>query len=468
MLPTMSASRILFGRNPQQPERVSLTPEGGAASRASHQPSLSRDGRVVAFASDAADLVAGDGNYVTDLFVRTPGEALIRVSVSSEGAQGNEISGCASLSADGRRIAFQSRAWSLVDDDDNHAPDIFVRDLDSGRTICVSRAADGSAADGSAWSPAISADGRRVAFSSNAPDLAGGDTNGKADVFVHDLATGETLRASVTADNREGNGASEDPALSADGRFVAFASSASNLVGDDANRVSDVFVRDLVTGNLECVSLSVAGGTANLGSARPSISSDGRYVAFQSFATDLIDPPAILPTGFASSHVYVHDRSTRRTHRVDPETSDGRPMGDAYFPMLSADGTCLVWQAAAKRDARDADPVHSQVFVADLTRDEISRVSGPDAATPGNGSSYAPAISGDASTIAFSSEARNLVTGSPPRAANIYLVSNPLTRVRALAEAAIAQADGQEKPAPEIQRHRDFVVIDGVRVPVRA
>src|SRR5438132_6140403 len=187
---------------------------------------------------------------LTALWGRSAGaQTTERVSVASDGTtEGNDASLGSALSADGRFVAFDSAATDLVAGDTNLVSDVFVHDRQTGTTERVSVASDGAQGNGSsgllsfAFSPALSADGRFVAFVSFATNLVAGDTNGATDVFVHDRQTGTTERVSVASDGTQGNAASTGAALSADGRFVAFHSTATNLVADDTNGKTDVFV----------------------------------------------------------------------------------------------------------------------------------------------------------------------------------------------------------------------------------
>ena len=166
------------------------------------------------------------------------------VSVDSAGTQGNEDSGGPSLSADGRLVTFASSATNLVPGDTNGAKDIFVRALDTGEMVRVSADSAGTQGNDSSFSPSLSADGQLVAFASDASNLVAGDTNGAEDIFVHNLATGQTARVSVDSAGIQGNGASFFPVISADGRSVTFASTATNLVPGDTNGAEDIFVHD--------------------------------------------------------------------------------------------------------------------------------------------------------------------------------------------------------------------------------
>src|SRR5438552_4844963 len=233
-------------------ERVSGASGGTEANGASLRSAISAAGRFVAFDSAATDLVAADTNGVSDVFVhdRQTG-ATERVSVACGGAQGDGSSGLIgfafppALSADGRFIAFISSATSLVAGDTNGATDVFVHDRQTGTTERVSVASGGTQSNGASLGSALSADGRLVAFQSDATNLVVGDTNGTTDVFVRGRQTGTTARVSVASDGTQANDVSGYPALSADGRFVAFHSKATNLVAGDANGANDVFVHDL-------------------------------------------------------------------------------------------------------------------------------------------------------------------------------------------------------------------------------
>src|SRR6266508_1421320 len=230
--------------------------------------SISADGRYAAFASSASTLVAGDTNGVRDVFVRDAvSGSTSRVSLGGSGAQGNKASGSGgeapSLSEDGRYVAFSSSASNLVVGDTNRALDVFVRDRQAGTTARVSVATGGGEGSGTSSSPSISADGRYVAFFSYASNLVSGDTNNTTDVFVHDRQTGTTTRVSVATGGGEGNGASSSSSASADGRYVAFGSHASNLVDGDTNNNGDVFVHDRQTGTTTRLSVATGGGEGN-------------------------------------------------------------------------------------------------------------------------------------------------------------------------------------------------------------
>ena len=232
-----------------------------AANASSYGPAISDDGRYVAFSSEATNLVRGDTNFVDDVFVRDLlTNATTRVSVGNNGAQGNGNSTDPSISADGRYVAFVSDASNLVDGDTNCSSDVFVRDRQANTTTGVSIDSSGNQGQGRSYAPAISADGRYVAFVSDASNLVDDDTNGVSDVFVRDRQANTTTRVSLDSSGNQGNGRSVGrPSLSAHGQYVAFSSEASNFAPGDSNGVPDVFVRHVQTVTTWLVSADIRG-----------------------------------------------------------------------------------------------------------------------------------------------------------------------------------------------------------------
>ena len=271
----------------QSTERVSVSTGGAGANDGSLAPAISSDGRYVAYASQADNLVSGDTNGAWDVFVhdRQTGTTT-RVSLGVGGAQGNDGSASPVLTPDGRYLAFCSEATNLVAGDTNGMYDVFVRDLQTGQIERVSIATDGTQADYICWNPGISDDGRYVVFDSESDTLVLNDTNGVDDVFLHDRVAGTTTRVSVSSSGAQASGA--EPSISGDSRYVAFESSSDSLVTGDTNGDTDVFTHDCQTGQTTRVSLATGGGEANDDSEYPAISRDGRYVAFGSEATNLV------------------------------------------------------------------------------------------------------------------------------------------------------------------------------------
>lgn len=307
-------------------------------------PSISADGRFVAFRSSASNLVPGDTNGLSDIFVYDRQTGVTeRVSVSSGGVEGNGMSLEPTISGDGRYVAFTSGSDNLVPNDENGAGDIFVRDRQMGATERVSLGPGGVEGDESSWMPSISADGCCVAFVSKATNLSPGDTNGTLDdVFVHERQTGVTEIVSVSTGGVNGDWYSWYPSISADGRFVAFESWVDTLVPGDTNDTWDIFVRDRLTGVTERVSVNSSGIEGNSSSIEASISADGRFVAFRSQA-DNLDPDDT----YLANDILIRDRLTGTTRRVNlgPEGVEGNR--DSIEPFISADGCYVAYFSEA-------------------------------------------------------------------------------------------------------------------------
>ena len=399
-------------------QRVSLAGDGTQGNSSSHWPSISADGRHVAFYSSASNLVPGDTNGKTDVFVhdRTTG-ATQRVSVAGDGTQGISTSWFSSISADGRYVAFLSYASNLVPDDPNNLWNFFVHDRSTGATQRVSEAGDGTQGSPDSIRPFTSADGRYVAFVSYATDLVPGDTNGTGDVFVHDRSTGLTQRVSVAGDGTQGNADSVCPSVSADGRYVAFHSSASNLVPGDTNGTDDVFVHDRSTGATQRASMAGDGTQGNAISVRPSISADGRYVAFHSSASNLVPGDT---TG--TDDVFVHDRSTGLTQRVSVAGDGTQGNANSIWPSISADGRHVAFQSSASNLVPGDTTGTDDVFVHDRSTGLTQRVSVAGDGTQGNANSIWPSISADGRHVAFQSSASNLVPGDTNGTPDVFVV----------------------------------------------
>jgi hypothetical protein len=399
---------------------VSTDSSGAQGNGYSRSPFLSSDGRYVAYSSYASNLVAGDTNGVEDIFVKdTVTGATRRVSTDSSGAEGNSDSGLyPSISSDGRYVAFYSYASNLVAGDTNGMSDIFVKDTVTGATRRVST--DSSGAEGysdSDGSPLISADGRYVAFSSPASNLVAGDTNGAWDVFVKDTLTGSTRRVSTDSSGAEGNDTSRYPCISSDGRYVAFESVASNLVADDTNGASDIFVKDTLTGATRRVSTDSSGAEGNSTSWEKSISSDGRYVAFGSYAPNLV---AGDTNGDAD--VFVKDTLTGST-RIVTTDSFGAPSNgfSSGYASISSSGRYVAFQSWASNLVLDDTNGACDIFVKDTVTGATRRVSISSSGAEGEGDSREKSISSDGRFVAFRSAATNLVASDTNGTDDIFV-----------------------------------------------
>jgi Tol biopolymer transport system component len=363
-----------------------------------------------------------------------------RVSVSTHGVVADGPSGEPAISAGGRYVAFSSIATNLVEGDTNAVIDVFVRDRVALTTERVSVGDAGREANGPSREPAISADGRLVAFSSAATNLVEGDTNGVVDVFVHDRLDGTTERVSVSSAGEEANGGSAGPSISPDGRHVWFTTEATNLEGGrpglyvhdrragttafvshevtryaasaDARSVAiqvpgpplgEIHLLDRQTGSSQPVSVDASGEPANRDSEWPSISDDGRFVAFQTLANNLV-------AGMDDTwSVVVHDRDTR-TSRLASVSSDGDPADDfSFFPAISGDGRRVAYSSLAGNLTAGEAHVGWSLFVHDLEAGGTERV--PVSSGPQHLAGFDHALSADGRHVAFVSVATVRIDG---------------------------------------------------------
>ncbi len=391
----------------QYTERADVSTAGAEADGGSQRGKVSADGRFIAFVSDATNLVPGDTNLVADIFVRDLQTGVTtRVSVSSAGDQANSFSNDPAISADGRFVAFTSHATNLVPSDTNFFSDVFVHDRIAGTTERVSVDSSGAQANDRSDVPSISSDGRKIAFHSYATDLVAGDTNTHEDVFVHDRKTGATTMVSVSSLGQQGNGNATVPAISGDGMTVAFRSEASNLVPVDTNAFIDVFVHDLATGVTTLESVASSSAQGNERSSSPSLSFDGRWLAFESRASNLV-------TGDTNSaqDVFLRDLSLGMTTRIGLGVGGAQPVGVSGRPSISHDGQWVGLWSDAPLVSNDTNG-YFDAYVWDVQGDVSRLVSVEHGATSsGDGPSDEPSISHDGRVLAFGSYATDLVPG---------------------------------------------------------
>lgn len=345
--------------------RASIAPNGGKANGGSNASVLSRGGRFVAFGSGASNLVQGDLNGVTDIFVRDlQTRKTERISVASGGAEANGDSRLAAISPGGRFVAFSSVASNLVQNDGNGAAqDIFIHDRATRQTTRIT-AGNGIESDGQDEYPAISAGGRIVTFTSDATNLVPKDTNGMPDIFVYERETGRIARISVASGGTQANGPSMISNLSRDGRYVAFTSLASNLVPNDTNGTWDAFVHDRETHQTIRVSIASGGAQGNGASRLPVISGNGRIVAFVSDADNLVRHDKN-----ARSDIFIHHLDTHRTNRLTRAFDGGDANGSSDYPSISDTGRYIAIESyASNLIPGDVDDDHPDIFVADRSR----------------------------------------------------------------------------------------------------
>ena len=397
----------------QTTTRASMDSAAVQGNLVSRFPALSADGRFVAFDSSATNLVTGDTNGNWDVFLRDqPNGMITRVSVDPSGAQVSGDSRAPTLSADGRYIAFYSSSAGLVSGDTNGVSDVFVRDRLTSSNTLVSVGLGGAPANGASTLASISPDGRFVAFLSSASNLVVGDTNNVVDVFVRDLLMGGITRVSVDSAGVQASNASNDPSISRDGRFVAFDSTATNLVPGDTNAANDVFVRDLLNNTTVRASVDSAGNQGNGSCGVPSISADGRWVGFAGFANNLVpgDTNGVLD-------VFVRDLQGLTTARMSVSSSGAQSNGNSGASSISADGRWISFGSTATNLVLGDTNGVADVFAHDRLSGATIRVSVDTAGLQGNAASSttnsgeADAISADGRYVAFFSLATNLVPG---------------------------------------------------------
>jgi Tol biopolymer transport system component len=422
-------------------ELISIGPDGVNPVTARGAASVDASGRYVAFSSAGRDLDPSETNPHEDVFVRdrqTGAFERVSLSVAGQDANGPSTTTPWSLSADASRVAFASKATNLVTSDNNLREDVFVRDRGAGTTQLVSSNFAHLDANGSASEPALSADGSTVAFTSDATDMTVvPDLDGKRDVYVRDLASGSTTRVSETPSGAPANGPSSQPVISADGSRVAFVSSATDLVPNDTNGKPDVFVRDLPSGQTTRVSVGNGGAQANNESTDPFISPDGTLVGFSTLASNLGGRKF---TGATSYELYLRDLGTSRTERLSMRVGPfegaqvSRELGDGTnrHGAISADNRLVAFDSTSTGYV-SSDSGNSDVFVLDRATDRVAILSRTPSNTTANGSSYQPAIS--AGGVAFRSSATNLA--SPGGAFNLQVFFRPYE-----ADAVPADIDG--------------------------
>jgi Tol biopolymer transport system component len=393
---------------------TSLTAASGSAAPRtsfSFRPWISGDGHFVAFDSDNPNLVAGDTNHARDVFVFDRDNGTVElVSKGPGGKQANGDSQRPTLSNDGRYVAFWSAADNLVDGDTNGVTDCFVHDRQTHTTIRVDVGPNDAQANGECARPVISGDGKMVAFESAATNLEkpsvlgkSPDTNKARDVFVRDLGAGTTTRVSVTSDGEQGLGESVRPSISADGRYVAFQSDAA-LQADDTNKKTDVYLHDMGTGETTRVSIGPGGVEGNAGSFSPSLSADGHLVAYWSNSSDLVSDDTNR-----TGDVFVFDRTDGSTTRVSMSETGTQGDGMSSDPSISPDGRYVTFWSAATNLVPDDTNGKRDIFLADRQNGTLTRVSVADDGTQGDGDSFSPNVNGGGGVVTFDSSAKTLV-----------------------------------------------------------
>ena len=397
---------------------VSKSSAGVKGVSESSEPSVSRTGRYVAFNSRADNLVPGDNNGRADCFVRDLQTGTTeRVSVSSTGAESNGKCWGPAISGNGRYVAFGSDATNL-DTSTNRIVQVYLHDRDLDTTTLVSeRVKNGGNQGGNKLShdPSISKDGRYIVYESKASNLVWKDTNGKPDIFLYDRVTRKNKRVSVRSNGKQANGGSFDPAISANGKFIVFASYARNLVRGDTNGKQDVFVHNRTNKVTKRVSVRSNGGQANGRSWNATVSGDGRYVAYESFAKNLVSADKSN-----DRDVFVYDRWNKKVKQVSLTSTERQANGASGDPTISYNGRWVAFQSLAGNLASIDKNKKWDSFVRDRKKGTTKIVSKRSDGKIAWGNQDDPYISGDGKFVAFESTAKKIVPADTDKLEDIY------------------------------------------------
>lgn len=389
------------------------------------QASLSSNGNLLVFSSNAGNLVSNDQNYHYDVFVKDLSTGTVSlVSASAAGTPNNgSNTTMGSLSSDGRYVAFTSDATNLVTGDTNGKVDLFIKDLVTGGIQRVSVEVSGTQGNNDSFRPGFSPDGKYVLFESYADNLVAGDTNTSCDVFLKNLTTGAVTLVSTDANGVKGNSSSTHAQFSANGNYVVFESTAANLVSGDTNSAYDIFVKNLATGAIQLASSSVAGSQGNSGSQGASISSDGQHVAFLSTSTTLVSEN----TNHVRS-VFVKNLTTGAIQLVSTSADGIQGNNSCSMCMISDDGRYVAFVSDSDNLVAGDTNNKSDVFIKELATGAIQRVSTSAAGVEGNAYTGADTLkfSADGKYLVFSSGSTNLVEGDTNSGYDIFRITNPL------------------------------------------
>ena len=396
---------------------------------------ISQDGRITVFATNYDMLVSGDTSGYPDVFAydRVTKQAEL-ISRGPDGKPGNNLSHRPSVSPDGRYVAFTSLAKNLLADPSITAcggipcMNIFVYDRVTKKHTLANLNTLGLRISveermSFEFGPILSRDGRSVVFSTDHP-ISPGDTNNNLDVAVRDLSAGVTRNASTDSSGRSVPSGNNEATMSYDGRYVAFAAF-SPLVPEDTNETFDVYRRDLQTGDIMLISKTMSGGIANRASNQAVISGDGQFVAYISRATNIVPGDTN-----ENNDVFVYNVQTGATQRVNVTSRGNQAVGETYYPDISYDGRYVTYGSLASNlvpaDSNDALDIYLYDRSVNLTR-RINR--GPKDGVQANNWSFYPSISGDGKTVAFTSYATNLTGEANVPPTQLYQVHNPVVHI---------------------------------------
>lgn len=373
--------------------------------------------------------------------------------------QGNDAVTALSISADAAIFAFASAANDLLAGDTNNLSDIFIFNRTSAQINRASISDDGEEANGVSYTPALSGDGRYVVFSSDASNLVPGDTNGRRDIFVRDLVSGRTTRVSVDAMARQSNGDSFNPHISAGGRYVVFESDATNLVGNDSNRHRDIFLFDRFNGSVRLISVGPSSVQANRDSSMPIISADGSYVVYESLATNLVANDSNNATD-----IFLYDRNGDSTRRVSLGADGKEGDGPSTLASISADNNFVAFRSFSTNLVAGDTNSSWDIFVVTLSDGAVEIASQSSGGTQGNPllsnpdvTPVRPSFSSTGRYLAFHSDATNLVVGDTNNKADVFLRDRQMGTTERLSVSSSGAESDAHAVAPFISSDGRYV-----------
>jgi Tol biopolymer transport system component len=399
----------LVGAATPKTKRISLTPSGQQAVGGwNFRASTSKNGRYVAYTTAASNMAPGDNGDWNDVYIHDQKKRTrtwVSFPKSAGDNDGDSFSG--DVSSDGRFVAFSSESAKIIDSDTNGFSDVFIHDTAKRRSKRVSvTSKERQAVNGDSVAPVLDASGRFVAFTSKATNLVKGDTNDKADVFVRDRKSGKTKRVSVKSNGKQARGGdSFNAAISSNGRYVAFTSEAANLARKDKNGRVDVYIHDRWTGKTSLVSVNRKGVAGDSVSDHASLSANGRYVAFASLSSDLVKKDKS-----PRYDVFVRDRSLGKTSLVGRRSDGRQPNGSTWFPSISANGRWVAFESYADNLFLGDTNDDADIFVRDRKTRKLRHQSRSHVGSVALGKSAVPDLSADGRFVVFRSSAADLIS----------------------------------------------------------
>ena len=415
-------------------ELISQASDGMQGNNHSTITSSSADGKFIVFSSCSTNLHQLANNGICQVYLRDRLAGITQlVSKSSSGEIANQHSQFSTISGNGRFVAFTTIADNLVENDTNNKEDVFVFDRLTQETSRASISSTGNQGNNNSYSnPSVSFDGRYIAFKSQATNLVQG--NNGLDIYIHDRQNGTTERVSVSTSGEQGNGPSHDPKISSDGRFVTFWSFATNLVDGDTNQGVDVFLHDRQESSTILLSKSYLGAASNHNSRFPVISGDGRFIAYESQASNLVSED-----NNNTADIFLYDRLTENTQVISNASNVEQGNSFSTKPVINDDGTYIVFSSLSSNFVSDDTNNLWDLFVYSRNTGHINRINTSSTGEQTNNpypdfEEFYPSINANGSFIAFNSPASNFVQDDLNNKADVFQKTNPLFNINLVGE----------------------------------